>query len=56
MSQLRDRMEADLRLRNLRPSTQKSYLRYVRTFAYYPMRSPSEMGTQVRSVPEIGVG
>jgi len=26
MSKLRDRMEADLRLRNLRPRTQKTYL------------------------------
>jgi len=28
MGKLRDRMEADLRLRNLRPSTQDKYLRY----------------------------
>jgi site-specific recombinase XerD len=42
-------MEADLRLRNLRPSTQDKYLRYVRTFAAYHMRSPAQMGTrQVR--------
>jgi site-specific recombinase XerD len=39
-------MEADLRLRNLRPRTQKTYLGYVRAFAYYHMRSPSEMGTE----------
>ena len=46
MGTLRDRMEADLRLRNLRPSTQRCYLRYVRTFAAYHMRSPADMGTK----------
>ncbi len=45
MGKLRDRMEADLRLRNLRPSTQRSYLGCVRTFAAYHMRSPAHMGT-----------
>jgi integrase/recombinase XerD len=45
MGQLRDRMEADLRLRNLRPSTQECYLRCARKFAAYHMRSPAEMGT-----------
>ncbi len=44
MGHLRDRMEADLRLRNLRPSTQQAYLRCVRKFAAYHMRSPAEMG------------
>lgn len=38
-------MEADLRLRNLRPSTQETYLGCVRVFAYYHMRSPADMGT-----------
>lgn len=46
MGKLRDRMEADLRLRNLRPSTQESYLGCVRTFAAYHMRSPAHMGTK----------
>ena|GEM_PF-2119833 len=46
MGKLRDRMEADLRLRNLRPKTQKTYLGYVRAFAFYHMRSPAEMGTK----------
>lgn len=46
MSKLRDRMEADLRLRNFRPRTQKTYLGYVRTFAFYHMRSPADMGTK----------
>ena len=44
MGELRDRMEADLRLRNLRPSTRESYLGCVRKFAAYHMRSPAEMG------------
>jgi site-specific recombinase XerD len=39
-------MEADLRLRNLRPSTQETYLGYVRTFAFYHKRSPADMGTK----------
>lgn len=45
MGKLRDRMEADLRLRNLRPSTQGCYLRCARQFAAYHMRPPAEMGT-----------
>lgn len=45
MGKLRDRMEADLRLRNLRPSTQECYLRCARKYAAYHMRSPAEMGT-----------
>ena len=44
MGELRDRMKADLRLRNLRPSTQESYLGCARKFAAYHMRSPAEMG------------
>ena len=49
MGALRDRMEADLRLRNLGPSTQESYLGCVRKFAAYHRRSPAEMGeTEVR--------
>ncbi len=46
MGKLRDRMEADLRLRNFRPNTQATYLSYVRTFVAYHMRSPEEMGTR----------
>ena len=50
MGKLRDRMEADLRLRNLRPGTQANYLGYARAFAAYHRRSPAEMGwEQVRS-------
>ena len=45
-SKLRERMEADMRLRNLRPSTQETYLGCVRVFAYYHMRSPADMGSK----------
>jgi len=50
MGKLRDRMEADLRLRNLRPGTQANYLGNARAFAAYHRRSPAEMGwEEVRS-------
>ena len=49
MGALRDRMAANLRLRNLRPSTRESYLTCVRKFAAYHRRSPAELGeTEVR--------
>jgi integrase/recombinase XerD len=44
MGQLRDRMEADLRLAGYSPSTRKTYLGYARLFAKHHMRSPVEMG------------
>lgn len=44
MGQLRDRMEADLRLGGYAPSTRKIYLGYARLFAKYHMRSPAQMG------------
>jgi integrase/recombinase XerD len=44
MGELRNRMEADLRLRNLRPATQECYLGCARKFAAYHKRSPAEMG------------
>lgn len=44
MGELRNRMEADLRLRNLRPSTQACYLGCVHKFAAYHRRSPAAMG------------
>lgn len=46
MGKLQDRMKADLRLRNLRPSTQDSYLGCVRNFVKYHMRSPDKMDTK----------
>ncbi len=44
MGQLRDRMDADLRLGGYSASTQKIYLCYARLFANHFMRSPAEMG------------
>ena len=44
MGQLRDQMEADLKIGGYSPSTQKVYLLYARQFAAHFMRSPAEMG------------
>jgi hypothetical protein len=44
MGALRDRMEEDLILRGLAPSTRKIYLLYSRKFAAHFGRSPSELG------------
>lgn len=44
MGQLRDRMEADLKLAGYSPSTRKIYLLYARSFTKHHMRSPAEMG------------
>lgn len=50
MGALRDRMDEDLRLRNLRPSTRDGYLRCVHGFARHHMRSAGEMDSEdVRS-------
>lgn len=46
MKSLRERMEADLRLRNLRPSTQGHYLRCAKALAKYHMRSPTELNAE----------
>ncbi len=43
MGQLRDRMEADLRLAGYSPSTRKICLGF---FAKHHMRSPAEMGDE----------
>jgi integrase/recombinase XerD len=43
MSKLRERMEADLRLRNLRPATQVHYMRCVKGLAEHDMRSPAQL-------------
>ena len=49
MGQLRDKMEADLKIGGYSPNTQRIYLRHVRNFAAYFMRSPAELGAdQVR--------
>jgi integrase/recombinase XerD len=44
MGELRDRMEADLRLRRRSEQTCVAYLRCVRAFAAYHRRSPAELG------------
>ena len=44
MGQLRDQMEADLKIGGYSPNTQKIYLLYARKFAAHFMRSPAEMG------------
>jgi len=44
MGELRDRMEADLRLRRRSERTCVAYLRCVRAFAAYHRRSPAELG------------
>ncbi len=50
MGKLKDRMKADLRLRNLRPSTQQNYLRFAHSFSAYHDRSPMKRGWEdVRS-------
>ncbi len=43
MGQLRDRMEADLRLTGYSPSTRKIDLGHARLFAKDHMRSPAEL-------------
>jgi site-specific recombinase XerD len=46
MSTLRARMEADLRIQNYRPSTQREYVRSVYHLARHFMKSPAEMGEE----------
>lgn len=46
MAELRDKMEADLKIAGYSPSTRKIYLLYARQFARFHQRSPSEMGAQ----------
>lgn len=46
MGKLRDQMKADLSLKRYSPHTQRSYLRCVREFARYFMRSPADMGKE----------
>jgi integrase/recombinase XerD len=44
MGKLRDRMEQDLILRKLQPTTRRNYLFYCRQFAAFFRRSPEELG------------
>lgn len=46
MGQYRDRMEEDLKLRNVSPSTRKIYLLYARKFVAHYRRPPTELGRQ----------
>ncbi len=49
MGKLKDQMKTDLLLKRYSPHTSKAYLRCIRDFAKYFMRSPAEMGeTEVR--------
>jgi integrase len=50
MTPLRQKMEADLRLRNLAPTTGACYIGHVARYARYFGRCPSQLGTdEVRS-------
>ena len=44
MGRVKTRMEADLRLANLRPATQAEYLRCAKAFVKFHRRPPTEMG------------
>src|SRR5262249_25814982 len=44
MGQLRDRMEQDLILKGLAPTTRRNYLLYCRKFAAHYRRSPEQLG------------
>jgi len=45
MAQIRDKMVEDMTLRGLAPNTQETYLRAVRAFVAFFMRTPAELGT-----------
>lgn len=50
MTEMRRRMEEELKLRGCRPRTQRAYLDWVARFAAYHRRSPEQMGEeQVRA-------
>ena len=55
MGELKDRMAADLKLRNFRPATQEAYLNCARTLAGYYMRSPAELSAEEVKAFLIGV-
>lgn len=46
MTPLRQRMLEDMRLRNLSPETQRSYIHYIAAYAKYFKRSPEELGVE----------
>ena len=43
MGKLRDLMDRDLQIRGYSPNTREAYLRSVRDFARYWMRSPAQL-------------
>jgi hypothetical protein len=49
MGQLQDRMRQDLTLRRFSPATVRNYLLYCRRFAAFYMRSPAELGEEIRA-------
>jgi hypothetical protein len=46
MTPLRQRMAEDMRIRNLSPNTQKSYIEQVARFAAYFHASPERLGPE----------
>ena len=56
MGQLRDRMEQDLILRRLSPSTRRNYLLYCRKFAAHYLRPPEELReAEKATLSEVGL-
>ena len=55
MGDLRNRMEQDLILRNLSPSTRRNYLLHCRKFAAHYSRSPEELGVATTFRPRLEV-
>ena len=46
MGKLRDRMEEELKLRNVSPATRKGYLLYARKFVAHYGRPPTALGAE----------
>ncbi len=46
MTELRERMTGDLRVRNYSTHTEMAYLRYVRRFAKHFGKSPADLGPE----------
>jgi hypothetical protein len=50
MTRLRERMLADMQMRNLSPKTQRIYVQCVAQFARYFNRSPDEPGRRFGAI------